>query len=124
MRWIPFLILAYVVLVLQSWLGLLAGVDVPGLGWSTPDLLGCVAVAVALWAPSATVAMLGGWVLGFALDVTVCGGTGAGLIVGPMSLAYVVGVRVLYGFREMVFNDRAIVRINAMIKLSVFILHP
>jgi len=105
MRWIPFIILVYVTLVLQSWLGLTIG-----FGGISPDLLAVVAVAVALWAPSGTVAMLAGWTLGFALDLTVTGATQTITFVGPMSLAYMLGARLIFNMREVVFNERVIVR--------------
>jgi cell shape-determining protein MreD len=105
MRWIPFIILVYVVLVVQSSLGLAMG-----FGGVSPDLLAVVAVAVALWAPNAMTAMLAAWVLGFALDLTITGATGGLTVAGPMSLAYLVGARLIFNLREIVYNDRVIIR--------------
>jgi hypothetical protein len=106
MRWLPFGILAFIVLLLQSSLGLLIVFDVPGLGNVAPDALAMVGVFIAMCCSNRTDALIAGWVLGFGLDLTVVGGMETMAVLGPMSLGYAAAVWVLYSVREMVFGNR------------------
>ncbi len=106
MRWLPFGILTFVVLVLQSSLGAIIVFNVPGLGNVAPDAMAMVAVFVAMCCSNRTDAVIAGWVLGFCLDLTVVGGLSTMAALGPMSLGYAAAVWMLYSVREMVFGTR------------------
>jgi rod shape-determining protein MreD len=107
MRWIPFLILAYLVVLLQTTLGRLLTFTASGMGSIGPDLTALVAVFVALHARSWPDAMMAAWTLGLAVDLTAAGGVGASTVVGPMSLAYALTAGLLFRVREAFFRERA-----------------
>jgi hypothetical protein len=106
MRWLPFVILAFVVLVLQSSLGALVVFDVPWFGLVAPDALAIIGLFIAMSCSDRTDALIAGWVLGFCLDLTVVGGVPTLAVLGPMSLGYVAAVWVIYSIREMIFGSR------------------
>jgi cell shape-determining protein MreD len=108
MRWIPFIILVYLVVLFQSTAGKVLTLTTAGLGSVGPDLAALVAVFVALYARSCPDAMLAAWVLGMAVDLTVSGGVGAATVVGPMSLAYALAAGALFRIREAFFRERAL----------------
>ena len=107
MRWIPFLILTYVVVLLQTSLVGLITFHFGSIGTVGPDLLAIAAVYVVMHARYGLDAMLAVWVLGLAADLTAGGGTAGLTAVGPMSIAYVVGGGAVYSIREAFFRDRA-----------------
>jgi len=111
MRWIPFLILAYVVMLMETSMSRLLFINVPGLGSIGPDLAAMVVVFVALYTRAATDAMIAGWVLGLAVDLTSGGGIGAMTVVGPMSIAYCLLAWQLWRVREAFFRERAVTQI-------------
>jgi len=114
-RWVYFLILVYVAVVLQTtvvqvlWLR-------TALGYVGPELLASVAVFVALSARSGTDAALAGWVLGFALDLT---GSGGGM--GLLALLYAAGGAGLCRVREAVFRDRAGTQVLLALLFCLFV---
>ena len=110
MRWIPFLILAYVVMVLETSVGWLF-VDSSWLGPIGPDLAAMVAVFVALYARTASDAMIAAWVLGFAVDLTTGGGVGEITVLGPMAIAYCLLAGQLWRIRDAFFRERALTQI-------------
>jgi len=103
MRWVPFVILVILITALQtSLVGVLAVTR-----WTIrPDLLAMVAVFVALNVRGAADAMIAGWIMGMAVDLTAAGG--GATAVGPMSLAYALGIRAIYQVREALFGERAV----------------
>jgi len=103
MRWIPFLVFAFVATLAQTTLaGMIAVSD-----WRiAPDLLAILAVFVALHVRSAADAMLAGWTLGLALDLTAEGGPAALTAIGPMALAFTLAARLVYQVREAIFRER------------------
>ena len=110
MRWILFAIVAYAVILIQSTLGRVMAFDLAPVGYIGPDLAALFALMLALSTRSATDAMLAGWFIGFALDLTTGGGAGGGAVVGPMALGYALAARAVFSVREAVFAGRAITR--------------
>jgi rod shape-determining protein MreD len=108
MRWIPLLILAYLVVLFQTTVGRVLAFTTAGVGTVAPDLIGLLAVFVALYARSWVDAMLAGWALGFAVDLTIAGGTGLPAAVGPMAAAYCLAAGLLVRVREAFFRERAL----------------
>jgi rod shape-determining protein MreD len=106
MRWIPFLILTYVVLLIQCTAGRVLVIHPEGLAPIGPDLAALVAVFMAFYARGWADAVLAAWVLGLALDLTAGGGVGA-TAVGPMALAYAGAAGLLFRVREAFFRERA-----------------
>lgn len=115
MRWIYFLILVLAAVVLQTtvvqvlWLR-------TRLGYVGPEILAAVAVFVALRARSATDAALAGWVLGFALDLTLSGG-GFGLL----ALLYAAGCAGVFVVREVFFRDRPVTQMILALLFCLFV---
>ena len=107
MRWIPFLILAYLVVLVQTTVGRFLVIRSAGLGNIGPDLAALVAVFVALHARAWPDAMLAAWVLGIAVDLTTAGGVGSATVLGPMSVAYALAAGLLFRVREAFFRERA-----------------
>lgn len=108
MRWILLLILAYLLVLVQTTAGKVLVAHTQALGAIGPDLLAIAAVFLAFRAREALDVMLAGWVLGFALDLTSGGGPGAGTVVGPMAISYTVSCWAVYRIREALFRERAL----------------
>jgi len=108
MRWIPFIVLIYLVLLVQTTVGKILTFTGGGLGRVGPDLLAIVVVFAALHTRSVTDVALAAWAAGLGLDLTTAGGPGATAVLGPMSLAYVVAAWIVYRLREAVFRERAL----------------
>lgn len=115
MRWIYFLILVLVALYLQTTV-------VQALWWPTslgyigPEILASVGVFVALRARSGTDAALAGWVLGFALDLTLSGGG-----VGLLALLYAAACAGIFSVREAVFSDRPMTQMILAMVFCLFV---
>lgn len=123
MRWIPFIILTYFVLLLQTSVVGLISFSAGSAGTVAPDLLAIVAVFVALGARYGVDALLAAWALGLAADLTTGGGAGAATVLGPMSLAYMLAAGVVFKMREAFFRDRAFTKV--MLALAFCLLaHP
>ena len=99
-RWIYFLILVLLAVVVQTSVMPVIWFRTP-LGYVGPELLAAVAVFVALHVRSRTEAALAGWTLGFAVDLTL---SGPGM--GVPSLLYMVASVGVYQVREAVFHER------------------
>ena len=108
MRWIPFLILAYVVVLAQTTLGRVLVFTTQAVGSIGPDLMALVAVFVAFYVRGWADAMLAGWVLGMTLDLSTAGGAGSVTALGPMSIAYALAAGLIYRIREAFFRERAL----------------
>lgn len=108
MRWIPLIIVAYVMVLLQTTLGRILMIHHSTVGAVSPDLVALVAVFVALTARSGLDVMLAGWILGLGLDLTTGAGIEASTVVGPMPIAYALAGGILYGIREAFFRDRVL----------------
>lgn len=110
MRWIPFVILAWLLVIVQTTLGRVLTLSGTPIGSIGPDLLAIVAVFVALQARSGQDAALAGWVLGLALDLTAAGGVASPTVIGPMPIAYALASGLIYWLREAVFRERALIQ--------------
>jgi rod shape-determining protein MreD len=108
MRWIPFIILAYLTTILQTSFGRILVFDRLAIGPVGPDFLAMLAVFVGLWARSGADAMLAGWCLGMLMDLTTGGGAGVSTVVGPMALSFGAGTWLLVRVREGLFRERAL----------------
>ena len=82
MRWVQFVILAYLVLVVQSTLCGMIAFDVGAVGRVMPDMMAATAVFVALRGPNLRAVMIAAWVLGFAVDLTAIDGVGSATAMG------------------------------------------
>jgi cell shape-determining protein MreD len=85
MRWIPFIVVCYVVILIQTSLGRILTLPSP-VGVIGPDFAAILAVFVALRVRSAVDCMLAAWVLGLLIDLTTGGGPGAATVVGRCPL--------------------------------------
>lgn len=111
MRWVPFIIVAYLVTVVQTSLGRVLVFDRLDIGPVGPDLLAMLAIFAGLWVRSGSEAVLAAWTLGMLLDLTTGGGAGVTTVVGPMALAYGVCVWLLVRIREGLFRERVLPQI-------------
>lgn len=110
MRWIPFVILVCLLVLIQTTLGRVLTLSDTPVGPIGPDLLAIMAVFVALQARSGYDAAMAGWVLGMGLDLTAAGGVTSPTVVGPMPVAYVLAAALVYWLREAVFRERALIQ--------------
>jgi len=106
-RWIPLLILTYLLVVVQTTLGRLL-VFSTAIGPVGPDLLAPLAVFVAFGARSWPDAMLAAWAMGLAVDLATAGGPAGATVVGPMAVAYALTAGVLFRVREAFFRERVL----------------
>jgi rod shape-determining protein MreD len=104
-RWVPFAILVYVVLLVQTTVGKVLTFQRTAWGTVGPDLAAIVAVYLALHLRDGLDLAIATWALGLAVDLT----TG-GPAVGPMALTYLVAGAVVLQLREAVFRERAAVQ--------------
>ena len=110
MRWTVFGILAYLLLLLQSSLGGILTLQIPGVGHVRPDIPAILVVFLGLYVRDAVDAMLAGWIMGFAIDLTTGAGPGVSTVVGPMSLSYALGAGAIFVLREVVFREKLLTR--------------
>lgn len=108
MRWIPFIILAYLLVLVQTTVGKVLTFTSFSIGTVGPDLPALVAVFVALHVRSRADVMLAAWLLGLGLDLTAGGGPGGSAAIGPMPIAYALAAACLYQVREAFFRERAL----------------
>jgi len=117
MRWIFFLILAYVALVAQTTVGGLLVIHTAWAGPVAPDVVAMVAVFVAMALRNGTDAGLACWILGLGLDLA--SGPGATTVVGPMALAYGLGGLMVFQLREMFFRDKILSQVVMTLLFAV-----
>lgn len=108
MRWIPFLILGYLVVLLQTTAGRFLTFTTQAAGSIGPDLAAVVVVFVALYVRNWADGMLAAWALGLAVDLTAGAGGPGATAVGPMAVAYCLVAGLLYRVREAFFRERAL----------------
>ena len=108
MRWIPFVILVYLIVLFQTTLGRALTFRVAEVGTIGPDIAALAAVYVAFHARGWADAMLAAWGLGLAIDLTTAGGVGVLTVVGPMPIAYALAGGLLFRVREALFRERAL----------------
>jgi rod shape-determining protein MreD len=106
MRWIPLLIVAWVLSLLQMTLGRVVTVEGLSIGPFGPDVLVVLAVLISLQVRSADQAALAGALLGFLVDLTTAGGLTAPSRVGPMAIGYAVAALLVFSLRDAIFRDR------------------
>jgi len=111
MRWIPLVILAWVMILLQTTVVQVLTFQRLAIGTVGPDLLACFAVFLALYVPRQIDVLLAAWVLGIMLDLASAGGPGGASVVGPMAIAYVLAAMVVFSARDIFFRDRAFTRV-------------
>jgi len=109
MRWIPFVILIYVAMLLQVAVGALP-VRFGLTGDIAPDITAIIAVFFALSVRDPRDAMMAAWSLGLAMDLMICGMGGVLTVVGPMAIAYTLASGVIFRVREAFFRERALAR--------------
>lgn len=99
MRWIPFLVLAYLAVVLHTSLGDV--LSVPFQSWLIlrVDLLAGLAVMITLRVRTRADAMLAAWVLGLLADLTTIGTP-----IGLWAACFTLGSVAVYQVREAVFS--------------------
>ncbi|OPX23363.1 MAG: hypothetical protein B1H04_03810 [Planctomycetales bacterium 4484_123] len=114
-RWIYFLILVLLAVVVQTSVVPVVWFRTP-LGYVGPELLAAVAVFVALHVRSRVEAALAGWTLGFAIDLTLSG-PGMGLA----SLLYMAASVGVYQLREAVFHERASLQFILSLLFCLFV---
>jgi len=110
MRWVFFLILAWVILIVQTTVGGLITFNIWWMGAVGADFFAPPAVFIALYARQKMDAMLAGCVLGFALDLGAAGGAESGAVVGIMPITYALAAWGVYSLRDAVFRDHALTR--------------
>lgn len=108
MRWVPFVILAYLIVLFQTTAGRLLMIRTSSIGTIGPDLAALAAVFVALYARNWADVMLVAWSLGLAVDLTTAAGPGGLTVVGPMPIAYALTAGLLFRVREAFFRERAL----------------
>jgi len=108
MRWVPFVILAYAAVLLQTTVTRALAFTAAGVGTIGPDLLALTAVFIAFYVRSWPDAMLAAWALGLMVDLTAVGSAGAETAVGPMAVAYALAAGLLFRVREAFFRERAV----------------
>ncbi len=108
MKWVPFIILTYLVMLAQCTVGGILTFSVTAIGTVGPDLLAIVAVFMALHVRSGFHAALAGWVLGLAVDLTTISAAGGVTAVGPMPIAFAVAAALIFQIREAFFYERPI----------------
>ncbi|MCY2925803.1 MAG: hypothetical protein NT031_10245 [Planctomycetota bacterium] len=106
MRWVPFLLAVYAIMLLQTSLGRLLTFSTDFAGQIGPDLAAVLAVFLALHARAAVDALAGAWVLGFSIDLLAAGAVEGGACAGMMSLSYMAGAGAVFWVREAFFRDR------------------
>ena len=105
-RWIPFLLFAYVLVLVQTTVGQILTIDRFSVGPFGPDLLIPLAVFVAFYAKDVYDAMLCGWAIGMLIDLTTAGGGGAPTRVGPMALILSLSMWVAFNAREWLYREK------------------
>lgn len=105
MRWVPFAILGYLVLLAQTSVVRILTFEAGSLGAVGPDLVAVVALFAALNARSWQDAMLAAWCLGLGVDLTTSGGTGGVTVVGPMAVGYALAALAVNRMREAFFRE-------------------
>ena len=106
MRWIPFILLVYVVMLIQTTIGRVLTFAGTSIGTIGPDLAAVAAVFFAMRLRDGAEAALAAWALGMAVDLTTSSGTGSATAVGPMPLAYCLAAAAIFRLREIFFRDR------------------
>lgn len=101
MRWVPFLILMYGVLLVQTTVGRILTFQRTAWGTIGPDIAAIVAVYLALHLRDGLDLAIATWTLGLAVDLTT-----AGPAVGPMAVAYLAAGAAVLKLREAVFRER------------------
>lgn len=110
MRWIPFVIASFVLVVVQSTAGRAVTFTMGSAGLVGPDLLAIFAVFIALNARFGVDAMIAAWTAGLMLDLTTAARVGSPTAVGPMAIAYVAAAGVVFRVREAFFRDQLLPR--------------
>ena len=105
MRWIPFAIVVYVWVILQTTLGRLFVISVGGIDRIGPDLLAVVAVFLVIRVANLYEVMIAAWALGLVLDLT-AGSAFGSPVLGPMAISYCLAAWILFRLRDAVFSEQ------------------
>ena len=111
MRWIPFVILVFVVILVQTTVGKVLTVPSTPIGPIGPDLAAILAVFLAMRLRTLLDVALASWALGLAVDLVSAAAVGAGTKVGPMALTYMLAGATVFRMREALFGERVISRV-------------
>jgi len=106
MRWIFFVILAWLLVVVQTTLGRLLTYEGLTIGTIGPDLVAPLAVFLSLCVRRSTDAAIAACLLGFLLDLTTGAANGSFAVVGPMAMGYALAGKMLFHVREAFFRQR------------------
>lgn len=109
MRWIPLLIVGFLLVVVQQSLLGVASIYT-FLGRTFPDLLAVLAVLIALRARDAVDVALACWVLGMMVDLTTASGPAGATVVGPMAISYVLAGAAVFRIREAFFREAIVMQ--------------
>jgi len=105
MQWVPFIILAWLAVLMQASVGKVLTFSGGSIGAVGPDLAAIVATFFALNVRGWADVMLAAFVLGLGLDLSAGGGAGFASAVGPMPVAYALAAGMVYRIREAFFRE-------------------
>ncbi len=108
MRWVVFVIFAYIFLALETGASQIPALN--SMGGVSPSFLLCFVVFLALFAPR-VIALWMFWLLGLLVDISTGlfrEGGGIVFIAGPHALGYVIGGLLLLQLRSLVFRERVL----------------
>lgn len=117
MRWIYFVLLALAVLLVQTTIVRIIWIPT-AVGDIAPVLPAAMAVFIAMFARSGIDAALAGWALGLALDMSLAGGEGMGLL----ALLFAAGAGAVYRIREALFCERTLTQALMGLAFCLFVL--
>ena len=106
MRWIPFVIASFLLVVVQSTAGRAVSFTMGSARLVGPDLVAIFAVFIVLNARFGVDAMIAAWLAGLMVDLTTAAAAGSPTAVGPMAIAYVAAAGVVFRVREAFFRDQ------------------
>ena len=108
MRWIPFIILAYLLIQMQTTIGKVLTFPHTPIGPIGSDLAAILALYLAMQLRSASEVGLACWATGLAVDLASGAAVGAATRVGPMAVSYALGGLLVYRMRDAFFRERMV----------------
>lgn len=111
MRWIPYIILVFVAVVLQAGLLKVLSFTAGSAGVVAPDLSVVIVIFAAMNLRDGKNVMLAGWLTGFIVDLTTAGGPAGYSAVGPMAIAYSLIGWLVFHIRDVVFKELVVTKV-------------
>ncbi|HHH76591.1 MAG TPA: hypothetical protein ENL03_06170 [Phycisphaerae bacterium] len=111
MRWGLFIILAWLVILMQITILGLIRIPIESLGVIMPDLMAGLAVFVVLRGKRLANVLIAVWILGLIVDLTNSSGAGQETVLGPMPIAYVLSAWIIFQAREVFFREWIITQV-------------